>query len=52
MQSGLLGVIPSMGTHKIAEFQLAIRPESEQFAARGVGELKLQRSFAPLRGSG
>ena len=49
MQCGLLGVSSLDGTHEVAEFELAVRPEREQLASRGVGEFELQRSLAPLR---
>ena len=37
------------GMDEVVEFELAVRPESEQLASRGVGEFELQRSLAPLR---
>ena len=49
VQRGLLGVSSLDGVHKVAEFELAVRPEREQLASRGVGELELQRPLAPLR---
>lgn len=49
MQCGLLGVSSLDSIHEVAEFELAVRPEREQLASRGVGEFELQRSLAPLR---
>lgn len=46
----MLGVSGLQRSHEVAQAQLAVGPEREQLAARGVGELELERPLAPLRG--